>query len=66
MRSASIGGNDDAFIAGYIPNEIPITTENDTEISIHSKEMTAGHAGIILTARMPNPIPIAPPTLSIK
>ena len=66
----------EAFIAGYSPNEIPIIAENDTEISIHSKEMAAGHSGTTLAiltasiampspARMPNSTPIVPPIVHI-
>ena len=45
VRSASIGESDDALIAGYNPNKIPITAENDTEIMTHCVEITAGHSG---------------------
>ena len=76
VRSASIGESDDAFTAGYNPNKIPIIAENDTEIKTHCVEITAGHSGTILAiltartaipspANIPNPIPIAPPTLHI-
>ena len=36
-------------MAGYKPKEMPIIAETDTEISIHSKEITEGHSGTILT-----------------
>ena len=76
VRSASIGESADAFAAGYNPNRIPIIAENDTEMSTHCVEMTAGHSGTILAiltarsaipspANIPKPIPIAPPTLHI-
>ncbi|GEM_PF-1514899 len=32
-------------MAGYSPNEIPITTENDTEISIHCKDIASPRSG---------------------
>ena len=44
-----MGESEEAFIAGYNPNEIPIAAENDTEIRIHCQEITAGHSGTILT-----------------